>query len=205
MADRMALVTREELVSAMGGQASSDQASQIIIKTAPSYVVDNIIGELKALDIQGEIRSWKEYGGSAGGVVSSFNAIASLIGGIGIVVAAVVMFIVIYINVLHRKRQIGILRAIGINRRIVIYSYLFQAVFYAFSGMAIGGLIFYFAIIPFFNAYPIDLPIGLVSLAINEGTLQTGIIGIVLAAIFAGVIPALTIIQGSIIKAIWGD
>ena len=204
-ADRMALVNREELVSVMGGQISADQASQIIIKTSPSYDENTVIGELKASGIDGEIRSWQEYGGSVGGVVSSFDAIASLISAIGIVVAAIVMFIVIYINVLHRKRQIGILRAIGINRRIVIYSYLFQAVFYAFAGMAIGGLAFRFAIISYFNAHPIDLPIGLVSLSVNPVTIQTGIIGLVLAAVFAGVIPALSIIRHSIIKAIWGD
>ena len=205
MADRMALVNKEELVSVLGGQVSADQASQIIIRTAPSYDENTVIGELKAAGISGEIRTWQEYGGSAGGVVSSFNAIASLISAIGIVVAAVVMFIVIYINVLHRERQIGILRAIGINRRIVIYSYLFQAVFYAFSGMAIGGLIFRFVIIPYFNAYPIDLPIGLVSLSVNPETIQLGIIGIVLAAVFAGVIPVLSIIRHSIIRSIWGD
>jgi len=205
MADRMALVNREELVSVLGSQVSADQASQIIIKTAPSYDENTVIEELKAVGISGEIRSWQEYGGSAGGVVSSFNAIASLISAIGIVVAAVVMFIVIYINVLHRERQIGILRAIGINRRIIIYSYLFQAVFYAFSGMAIGGLVFRFVIIPYFNANPIDLPIGLVSLSVNPETIQLGIMGIVLAAVFAGVIPALSIIRHSIIKSIWGD
>jgi putative ABC transport system permease protein len=205
MADRMALVNREELVSVLSDQVSADSANQIIIKTTPSYDENIVIAEIKASGIHGEIRSWKEYGGSAGGVVSSFNAIASLISAIGIVVAAVVMFIVIYINVLHRKRQIGILRAIGINRRIVIYSYLFQAVFYAFTGMSIGGLVFFFAIIPYFNANPIDLPIGLVSLSVNPETIQSGIIGIVLAAIFAGVIPTLSIIRHSIIKAIWGD
>jgi len=205
MADRMALVNREELVSVLGGQVSADQASQIIIKTSPLYDENTVIGELKAAGINGEIRSWQEYGGSAGGVVSSFNAIASLISAIGIVVAAVVMFIVIYINVLHRERQIGILRAIGINRRIVVYSYLFQAVFYAFSGMAIGGLVFRFIIIPYFNVHPIDLPIGLVSLSVNPETIQLGIIGIVLAAVFAGVIPALSIIRHSIIRSIWGD
>jgi putative ABC transport system permease protein len=204
-ADRMALINREELVAVMGDLVSADQANRVLVKTAPSYSVNTVIGELKALGINGEIRSWQEFGGSAGGVVSSFDAIASLISAIGIVVAAVVMFIVIYINVLHRKRQIGILRAIGINKRIVIYSYLFQAVYYAFSGMAIGGLLFRFAIIPYFDAHPIDLPIGLVSLSVHLETILSGMLGMVLAAVFAGIIPTLSIIRQSIIKAIWGD
>ena len=45
----------------------------------------------------------------------------------------------------------------------------------------------------------------LVSLSVNPATIQTGIIGLTLAALFAGVIPALSIIRHSIIKAIWGD
>ena len=95
-----------------------------------------------------------------GSVVSSFDMIASLISGISLVVAAIVMFIVIYINAINRKRQIGILRAIGINRRIILYSYLFQAVFYAVIGMTVGGLLFQFGIRPYFNLHPINLPIG---------------------------------------------
>ena len=41
------------------------------------------------------------------GVISTFEIVASLIGVIGLVVAAVVMFIVIYIGVINRKKQIG--------------------------------------------------------------------------------------------------
>ena len=54
------------------------------------------------------------------------------------------MFIVIYINVIHSRRHIGILRAIGINRDVIIGSYLVQALFYAGMGVLVGGLLFRF-------------------------------------------------------------
>jgi putative ABC transport system permease protein len=202
--DLMAFVTREELISVMG-PSFSDHASQILVATGKAIDENKVIAELKTAGIDGQIKSWREYGGSVGSVISSFDAIASLISAIGLVVAAIVMFIVIYINVVHRRRQIGILRALGIKTRIILYSYLFQALFYAVIGISVGGLIFRFGIQPYFELHPIDLPIGLVSLAVNPSTVQIAVAGLILAAIFAGIIPVLTIIRQSIIKAIWGN
>jgi putative ABC transport system permease protein len=203
--DLMAFVTREELISVMGSLSFSNQASRILVATAKGIDESKVIAELKTAKIDGQIRSWREYGGSIGSIVSSFDAIASLISAIGLVVAAIVMFIVIYINVIHKRRQIGILRALGIKTSIIVYSYLFQALFYAIIGMFVGGMAFFFGIQPYFELHPIDLPIGMVSLAINSATVYMAVAGLTLSAIFAGIIPVLSITRQSIIKAIWGD
>ena len=204
-ADRLAFVTRKEMTSVLGRTIFADRASQILVSIEQVGDENWFIEELETLGINGEIRSWREYGGAVGGIVSSFDVIASLINGIGLVAAAIVMFIVIYINVINKKRQIGILRAIGIKRNIIIYSYLFQALFYAVLGVIFGGLIFGFGLQPYFDLHPLDLPIGLVSLAIKPATIQNAILGLILAAVFAGFIPVLSIIRQSVIKAIWGN
>ncbi len=203
-ADSLAFVTRKELTSVMGRTIFADRASQILVSIEQAGDEAWFIEELETLDINGEIRGWREYGGAVGGIVSSFNVITSLINGIGLVVAAIVMFIVIYINVLNKKRQIGILRAIGIKRNIIIYSYLVQALFYAASGIIFGELIMHFAIEPYFTNYPLDLSLGLVSLGIEPAAILKAVWGLLLAAIFAGLIPVLSIIRQSIIKSIWG-
>ena len=204
-ADRLAFVTREEMASVLGRQIFTDRASQILVSIERSGNENWFIEEFETLGINGEIRSWREYGGAVGGIVSSFDVIASLINGIGLVVAAIVMFIVIYINVINKKRQIGILQAIGITRNVIIYSYLAQALFYAVLGVVLGGLIYGYVIQPYFELHPLDLPIGMVSLVIKPATIQNAVIGIILAAAFAGFIPVLSIIRQSIIKAIWGN
>ncbi len=204
-ADRLVFVTTKELTSVLGRTIFADRASQILVKTEQTGDERWFIEELETLGINGKIRSWREYGGAAGGIVSSFNVIASLINGIGLVVAAIVMFIVIYINVLNRKRQIGILRAIGIKTNIVIISYLIQALFYAVLGIIFGEIIMQFAIQPYFTNYPLDLPLGLVSLGIEPSAILKAVLGLILAAIFAGLIPVLSIIRQSIIKSIWGN
>ena len=204
-ANNSAFVTIKEMDSVLGSNVSNDSASQILVRTKAGSANDQIIAHLKTLGISGQIRSWEEYGGGIGGIVSSFSAIASLIGGIGLLVAGIVMFIVIYINVSHRKRQIGILRAIGINRNVVLTSYLVQALLYAAVGIIFGGILMGYVIKPFFDSHPIELPIGLVSLSIDLANIRNGTIGILVAAILAGVIPVLNITRESIIKAIWGN
>jgi putative ABC transport system permease protein len=204
-ADRLAFVTRKEMASVLGRTIFADRASQILVRIEQPGEENRFIKEFEALGIDGEIRSWREYGGATSGIVSSFDVITSLINSIGLVVAAVVMFIVIYINVINKKRQIGILRAIGIKRNVVLCSYLIQALFYAAFGVIFGGLVFGYGIQPYFALHPLTLPIGLVSFAIKPATIQIAVLGLLLAAALAGFIPVLSITRQSIIKAIWGN
>jgi putative ABC transport system permease protein len=204
-ANNLAFINRKEMVSVLGAGVYTDRADQILVRTRPKVGEDQIIANIKSLGINGQVRSWSVYGGTLGGVVGSFNGVAGLISGIGLVVAGIVMFIVIYINVVHRRRQIGILRAIGINRNVVYGSYLIQSLLFAILGIVIGGLLFGFAIMPYFENNPIDLPVGLVSLAINADTVRNAIVGLISAAILAGIVPVANITRESIIKAIWGS
>jgi len=204
-ADRLAFVTKSEMASVLGRTIYSDRASQILVSIKQSGTERWFIEEIQALGIDGEVRSWREYGGAMGGIVSSFDVIASLINGIGLVVAGIVMFIVIYINVINKRRQIGILRAIGIKRDVIIGSYLTQALFYAVLGIVFGGLAFGYGIQPSFDLHPLDLPIGQVSLVIKSTTVQNAVLGLVAAAILAGLIPVLNITRQGIIQAIWGN
>ncbi len=204
-ANNLAYIPISAMASVLGPGVTPENASQLLIRTQPGSNDNEIISRLKALGIQGQVRSWTDYGSGIGATVSSFSSIASLIGGIGLMVAGVVMFIVIYINVSHKKRQIGILRAIGVNRGVVLTSYLIQTLLYAIAGIILGGILIGYVIRPFFNSHPIELPIGLVSLAIDSSTLRNGIIGLLAAAILAGIIPVLNTTRISIIKAIWGN
>jgi putative ABC transport system permease protein len=204
-ANNLAYITTAEMSSVLGTAAANDRASRILVRTWPDVDDKAIIAELQTLGINGQVRSWMDYGGGVGGIVSSFSVISSLIGGIGLIVAGVVMFIVIYINVGHRKRQIGILRAIGIKRSVVLTSYLIQALLYAGLGIIFGGIILGYVIKPYFDGHPIELPVGLVSLTIDMANIRNGILGLLVAAILAGIIPVLNITRESIIKAIWGN
>ncbi|MDD5126872.1 MAG: FtsX-like permease family protein [Dehalococcoidales bacterium] len=203
-ADRLAFVTKSEMASVMGRTVYSDQSSQILVSTSPGASEGQIIQEISSLGIDAEVRKWSEYGG-LGGIVSSFDVLTALIGTIGLVIAGIVMFIVIYINVINKRRQIGILRAIGIKRDVIIGSYLTQSIFYAALGIVFGGLIFGYGIQPYFELHPLELPLGQVSLAVQPFTVSSAILGILVAAVLAGLVPVISITRQHIIQAIWGN
>jgi putative ABC transport system permease protein len=203
-ADRLVFVTRNEMISVLGRQAFCDRASQILIRVKPGVHEDSVIEDLGTLGIKEEIRNWEEYGSAQLSVVSTFDIIGGLIGGLGLVIAAVVLFIIIYISVLNRKRQIGILRAIGIPHIAIIGSYPIQALFYAIAGIVLGWLIAEFGLQQYFVFHPIDLPIGLVGLNIETKTIVGSTLGLIAATTLAGFIPAWIIMRESIIKTIWG-
>src|SRR5690606_36782522 len=77
---------------------------------------------------------------------------------IGLAVAAITIFIVIFINAITRRKFIGILKDIGINGKAIEISYIFQSIFYAVVGSAIGLLLLYGLLSPAIAANPIDFP-----------------------------------------------
>lgn len=204
-ADRTAFVTKTEMTSVLGRAVHLDRASQILVTVTETGTEDSVITQIKGLGIDGEVRSWREYGGAMGGIVSSFGVVASLISGIGLIVAGIVMFIVIYINVIHNRRHIGILRAIGIKRDVIVGSYLTQALFYAILGIFLGGLAFGLGIQAYFNHYPLELSIGQVRLVLEPATVRNAVIGLIAAGVMAGLIPVISITRQKIIHAIWGN
>jgi putative ABC transport system permease protein len=208
-ADRMSFVTRAELVSVMGRSAFKDQASQIIVRTAvpgaESVYVQEIRKVLEGIADNVQIRTWHDYGGGTRAVVASFDMVATLISGIGLFVAAIVMFIVLYIQVVNKRRQIGILRAIGISSRLIVGSYLVQAAFYVVSGILVGWLIYTFGIELYFINNPLDTPMGPLSLVVERQTVFDAVIGLVVAAFLAGLLPVLSLLRQDIIQTIWGN
>jgi putative ABC transport system permease protein len=203
--DRMAIVSRAEMISVMGQDTYSDRSTQILVKKIDSVKETTILTLLNSTQIDQQVKSWNEYGGSESGVVSTFSVIGSLIGGVGLVVSATVMFIIIYISVLNKKRQIGILRAIGIPSIAIIGSYIFQAFFFAAAGTLLGWSLVNFGLIPYFQHFPLNLAIGSVSLSVPLVTVLSSALGLSAAGVLAGWIPSWTIMRQSIIKAVWGN
>jgi putative ABC transport system permease protein len=203
-ADRTALVTRDEMISVLGRDIYFDRASQILVKARDGVDETRLIDDIKATGISGQVKSWRDYGGAQSSVVSTFDIIGSLIGSVGLIVSATVMFIVVYINVLNKKRQIGILRAIGVPNIAIIGSYIYQAFFFAVAGTLIGWALVSFIMQPYFQFYPLDLPIGLVNLNVRTAAIVGSALGLSVAGVLAGLIPSWTIMKQSIISIIWG-
>ncbi len=134
----------------------------------------------------------------------TFNILGNLIGSVGLVVATITIFIVIFVNAVTRRRFIGVLKGIGVSSLAIEISYIFQSSFYAFVGVSFGTLIIYGALVPFFNANPINFPFSDgILVAEYDGTFIRAVI-LFCATTVAGFIPARLIVKQNTLDAILG-
>lgn len=200
-ADRQAFITLKEAESVL---TVHNSASQILVKTDESGKEDYFINQIRPHIPDLEIRKWIDFVGALGDISKSLNMINLIISVIGLIATALTLFILIYIEVIHKRRQIGILKAIGMKQSIIIYSYIFQALFYTASGIIIGSLLVLYIIKPYFTSHPLKLGIGETSLTINQIGFVYNILILLAAGFIGGVFPSWKAARENILKAIWG-
>jgi ABC-type lipoprotein release transport system permease subunit len=137
-------------------------------------------------------------------IISTFNLLGAAFSSIGLVVASITIFIVIFINALTRRKYIGILKGIGISGGAIETAYVFQSIFYAVLGSLIGLLLVYGFLVPFFASHPIDFPFsdGILVAPLGQTLFRVGLL--VFATLVAGFIPARMIIRKNTLDSILG-
>lgn len=137
-------------------------------------------------------------------VTKTFDMLSAAIGGISIFVASITIFIIIFINTLSRRRQIGILKAIGIRKRVLEYAFMTQAAFYGLIGICIGLGVIYGALIPYFIQNPIDFPYTDVELSVTPLKLILQCLLLSVTILIAGFVPAWMIVRKNTLNSILG-
>ena len=182
-------------------------ADQIVIRTISPEKNAEIVASMKnsGLDNYAKILTFEEnLPKFLIDIKGTFNVLGTFIGSIGIVVASITIFIIIFINALSRRRHIGILKGIGIERQVIEIAYVAQAAFYALAGSALGALLTYGVLVPYFDKNPIQFPFSDGILSANpEDTFYKFIILFVITLI-AGFVPAWMIAKENTLNAILG-
>ncbi len=137
-------------------------------------------------------------------IKDTFAMIGNAIGSIGLVVAAITIFIVIFINAVTRRKFIGILKGIGISGEAIEISYIFQSIFYAAIGSSLGLLFLYGFLVPYIAVHPIVLPISNAIIVAPVASTLLRILLLVVATIIAGYLPARMIVRKNTLDSILG-
>lgn len=202
MAVLESFVTSKEAESVLGVY---NNASQILVKVdLKTKPLDYYFNRVKELEPKLKVQTYKEQMGSFGSFVNALNLINLIVGVISVAVAAVTIFVLFYINALNKRRQIGILKAIGIKQRIIIYSYMFQAIFNIAVSLLAGSLLVFGILYPLFLKYPLDVSFGKVSLVFTFIGIVASIVSFAVTGILAGIIPSRLVAKENILKSIWG-
>ncbi len=137
-------------------------------------------------------------------IQNTFGLLGNVVGSIGLAVASITIFIVIFINAITRRKYIGILKGIGIEGRAIEFSYVLISIFYALIGIAVGLLILYGFLVPFINAHPIRFPFsdGILVAEVPNTMVRAAILLVV--TLVAGYIPARMVVKQNTLDAILG-
>jgi ABC-type lipoprotein release transport system permease subunit len=154
-----AFITDKELKRLL--PINQEQVQEIAIRTTDRAKAPLLVTEIK------------EYmGSSAARIQTSEEAIPSFLRDIestmgilgnalssfALIVAAITIFIVIFINAVTKRKFIGIMKGIGISPIAIQLSYIIQAIFYGIAGSTIGLLLTFLILRPYFDANPINFP-----------------------------------------------
>jgi ABC-type lipoprotein release transport system permease subunit len=137
-------------------------------------------------------------------IKATFAMLGNGFSSIGLVVAAITIFIVIFINAITRRKFIGILKGIGISGEAIEISYIFQSLFYAIIGSVIGLVILYGVLVPTVATHPIDFPFSdgiLVAPAFDTGI---RVLLLVITTVIAGYLPSRMIVRRNTLDSILG-
>lgn len=166
---------------------------------AKSFLLENGVGEY------GRVQTAEEaFPKFLKDIKATFGILGAAISGIGLVVASITIFIVIFVNAITRRRYIGILKGIGINQRAILFSYMYQASIYAGLGIIFGMGLVFFLIKPYFTAHPINFPFsdGILVATLSSSLIKAFIL--LVTTIIAGYIPARIVIKQNTLSAILG-
>ncbi len=137
-------------------------------------------------------------------IINTFALLGNVISSIGLAVASITIFIVIFINAITRRKFIGILKGIGIDGRAIEFAYVLQSLFYALFGTLLGiGLVF-LVLKPYFAAHPIDFPFSDGILVATWSGVMIRAFFLFLATLIAGYIPAKLVVRQNTLDSILG-
>lgn len=198
--DQAVFITKKEMESVL---QVSNSASEVLVKITDKGNEDMYIEEIRSIGLVDEdIKKWSDLMGFTSGASASFDMISIILGVIGTFVAAITIFIIIFVSVVNKRKQIGILKAIGMRRGTIVLHFVIQALFYAILGILIGASLILFVIRPYFISNPLDFPVGWVSLKVTFDIIKVSNISLIAAALVGGFFPAYKGAKESILDSI---
>lgn len=203
MADAGAYISRADMEDMLGIEGR-DLAQEIAVKTTAGTDDYETRTSLLSLGIKENIRTWHEFAGILRLIENTLGLVRNIMNAIGLLIAFVIIFVVIYVNIVNKKRQIGVQKAIGIEQNVIVASFVLQAMLYAGTGIMLGYAFVRFGLVPYTVSHPIQVPLGAMSLKLDDAEAINRAVLLFLASIVGSVIPAYKLAQKDLLDLIWG-
>lgn len=182
----------------------NNRASVILVKLSDMRLSGQYRDRISwELGVQ-KVKEWRQEVESILSTAETFKEISATINAVGLFASAVSVGVILYINILHKRRQIGIMKAVGMKDFQILSVYIFEALLLGTAGILIGDALGY-AGTKYLEAHPFSDPItGPMSPRFYIYLLYDASLVTMLTVILAAAYPALIAGRMNIIKAIWG-
>jgi len=203
LVDLNALVNYKEIEEVYGLEES--KATSVVVRVDKQGSEEQIQDKIREAGVNEQVFTWADKSETLiKQAMQSMGAIDVMSKFVSLVVGAALVLIIIYINVLNRKKEIGILKAVGITPRSIVLSYAFLSMFYVSLGI-FTGLILYLTLMFYFQANPVTFYETMeIRPQIDPVLLIESIVTMLTLSVIAGILPAWSVSRESILKAIWG-
>lgn len=187
-ADRGVFVSWEEMESVLGYPL--DVSTAVLVKTEPGASEPAVKTQLYRFGVQPKVQTWQDLLEDAlGRAVEEFSMLNSITSAVSLVIAVVVLFIMITIKALNSRRQIGVLKAIGIDKNIIVNNYAIQVLILTTFGVLLG-IVLVEGLVGILTLYPLEFSDGNITPLVTVSDLINNALLIYIAAFVAGYIPA---------------
>lgn len=137
-------------------------------------------------------------------IKDTFALLGNIIGSVGVVASSITIFIIVFVNAIVRRKQIGILKAIGVNSNAIELAYVAQSLFYAAAGIGLGLAISFLAVKPYVDRHPINFPFSDGIIATTWSGTLARLLALLAATLVAGYLPAKIVVRKNTIDSILG-
>ncbi len=181
-----------EIAIRLKPNTDQEAAKQFIIRNLPKN--ENVLVETSKEALPSSIYT----------IIQALGKLGNLVGAIALMVSAVTIFIVIYVNAITRRKFIGILKGIGISSRAIEISYILQALFYAIAGITISTIFIMGLLKPYVDLHPFNFASINASLAIGYSNVFYNGLALIITSFISGFIPAWLVTKQNTLDAILG-
>jgi putative ABC transport system permease protein len=184
-----AFLPRAELQTVL--KTKPDEVSEILVRAEDKRHVPQLQAAIATFtNPKGRVETWKDKDDlGTPDLVRGFNLVGQIIFGIGLLSSAIVIAVVIYINAIRKRRQIGIIRAIGIKNWLVLLVFSVQSLLLAVLGVGIGTG-FYYLLDRYLHQHPIMMPFGDMATSFEMDTYLVAVLLFLITSVLSGLYPA---------------
>lgn len=181
-----------------------DAASRVFVRTAAGITSADLEARIGALRSDVAFQTPEQLSAAIQDQIDTFDLINNIMRVISLLVAAITVFIITYVDLTNRRRQIGIERAIGIRSGAIVGGYVIKSMITATAGVLLGLLLFQFGVIPLVDRYPFVFPNGPVRLVESPQIMIGNMVILLVVAVVSSIIPSIRTVSMKILDAIWG-